>query len=173
MLFHQLWLRIFGKLKSVMEQSVAHKNLDLPTGVTVVALVVGWVLLYVHRNRRLIRDGSRPRTAASTFTQFLPALTVVFQVFPSYQRLHILMMNRSRTGHATFSCRRRYRILGIFLESEFKTVHNVVFGQFVNVSISDAVRVYIYSSQKSTVGSSNAHRHIQSELCQMWSVVAQ
>ena len=34
---------------------------------------VGWlveVLLYVHRNRRLIRDGE-PRTATSTFTQLL------------------------------------------------------------------------------------------------------
>ena len=41
MLFHQFWVRIFGKLKSVMEQSVAHKNLDLPTGVTVVVLVIG------------------------------------------------------------------------------------------------------------------------------------
>ena len=41
MLFHQFWLRIFGKLKSVMEQSVAHKNLDLQTGVTVVVLVIG------------------------------------------------------------------------------------------------------------------------------------
>ena len=28
------------------------------------------VLLYVHRNRRLIRDGE-PRTATSTFTQLL------------------------------------------------------------------------------------------------------
>ena len=31
------------------------------------------VLLYVHRNRRLIRDGE-PRTATSTFTQLLTAL---------------------------------------------------------------------------------------------------
>ena len=33
-------------------------------------LMFGWVLLYVHRNRRLIRDGE-PRTATSTFTQLL------------------------------------------------------------------------------------------------------
>ena len=31
---------------------------------------VGWVLLYVHRNRTLISDGE-PRTATSTFTQLL------------------------------------------------------------------------------------------------------
>ena len=32
--------------------------------------LVDWVLLYVHRNRRLIRDGE-PRTSTSTFTQLL------------------------------------------------------------------------------------------------------
>ena len=32
--------------------------------------LVGWVLLYVHRNRRLIKDG-KPRTSTSTFTQLL------------------------------------------------------------------------------------------------------
>ena len=32
------------------------------------------VLLYVHRNRRLIRDGE-PRTATSTFTQLLSSAT--------------------------------------------------------------------------------------------------
>ena len=31
------------------------------------------VLLYVHRNRRLIRDGE-PRTATSTFTQLLSSV---------------------------------------------------------------------------------------------------
>ena len=35
---------------------------------TQLQIVVLGVLLYVHRNRRLIRDG-RPRTATSTFTQ--------------------------------------------------------------------------------------------------------
>ena len=32
---------------------------------------VGWVLLYVHRNRRFITEGREPRTATSTFTQLL------------------------------------------------------------------------------------------------------
>ena len=32
--------------------------------------LVAWVLLYVHRNRRVIRDGE-PRMASSTFTQLL------------------------------------------------------------------------------------------------------
>ena len=32
--------------------------------------LVGWVWLYVHRNRRLIRNGE-PRTSTSTFTQLL------------------------------------------------------------------------------------------------------
>ena len=34
------------------------------------------VLLYVHKNRRLIRDGE-PRTATSTFTQFLSSGSLI------------------------------------------------------------------------------------------------
>ena len=37
---------------------------------SVVSLLQGW-LVYVHRNRRLIRDGSPAGTATSTFTQLL------------------------------------------------------------------------------------------------------
>ena len=38
---------------------------------SVMKTMVGWMLLYVHRNRRLIRGGREPRTATSTFTQLL------------------------------------------------------------------------------------------------------
>ena len=44
---------------------------------------VGWlveVLLYVHRNRRLIRDGE-PRTATSTLTQLLSSVLILEQVW--------------------------------------------------------------------------------------------
>ena len=52
-----------------------------------VHLLVGWVLLYVHRNRRLIRDGSPGRlprlshNSWSLFTSFIQPFFVLFQAW--------------------------------------------------------------------------------------------
>ena len=48
------------------------------------------VLLYVHKNRRLIRDGE-PRTATLTFTQFLDSIESTSAV--------LLYVHRDRTDY--------------------------------------------------------------------------
>ena len=42
----------------------------------VLLVLIGWVLLYVHRNRRLIRDSGKPRTATSTFTRLRECIEI-------------------------------------------------------------------------------------------------
>ena len=69
-----------------------------------VILLVGWVLLYVHRNRRLIRD-REPRTATSTFTQLKTSASVILHewlafssVFLSFHRSGVLSTLTSKMG---------------------------------------------------------------------------
>ena len=70
------------------------------------------VLLYVHRNRRLIRDGE-PRTATATFTQFLSSdigseCAVIFFFFFFYQFPDISMTMAGWSGWALPCWRARW-----------------------------------------------------------------
>ena len=55
------------------------------------------MLLYVHRNRRLVRDGE-PRTATSTFTQLLRPMCACHVVVVVVEVLLYLHRNRRLIG---------------------------------------------------------------------------
>ena len=61
------------------------------------------MLLYVHRNNRLIRDG-KPRTATSTFTQLLSseAIEFVHCCFTSTEIIRTVRDGEPRTATSTF-----------------------------------------------------------------------
>ena len=61
-------------------------------------MVVVEVLLYVHKNRRLIRDGS-PRTATSTFA---PLLSFVVEVLLTSTETGGLLGTGAQDGHLDF-----------------------------------------------------------------------
>ena len=61
------------------------------------------VLLYVHRNRRLIRDGE-PRTATSTFTQLLSSELVFAEVLLYvHKNRRLIRDGEPRTATSTFT----------------------------------------------------------------------
>ena len=60
-----------------------------------------WVLLYVHRNRRFIRDGE-PRTATSTFTQLLSPESQLVRCCFTFTETVGLLGTGAQDGHLDF-----------------------------------------------------------------------
>ena len=96
----------------------------------------GWVLLYVHRNRRLIRDGE-PRTATSTFTQLLRSVvldaSLAFKVLiVGVNNARCVLRNASTTAkaRAAYVNNKRLRSLLVYLPYVYRALVSSLVGWF-------------------------------------------
>ena len=96
----------------------------------------GWVLLYVHRNRRLIRDGE-PRTATSTFTQLLNSVvldaSLVFKVLIVWVNNGRCVLRKASTPAKTWAAygnNKRLRSLLLYLPYVYRALVSSLVGWF-------------------------------------------